>query len=134
MSKGYSLEWRGGKIIDKLQDAAVKGIKKSLYDLQNQVNPQIPHNTGDLMDNYSIRINSEIERPPKEGNPITGEAQAGSIVGIAGYSSPYVRRQHEELGYRHEEGRKAKFLEDPFNANKSKYDGFIKEQIKKALK
>ena len=134
MSKGYSIKWVGDKILDKVQDAVVKGIKKSLFDLQDQVNPQIPHDTGDLMGNYSVRIDGEIEKRPKEGDPITGDTQAGSIVGVAGYSLPYARRQHEELDYRHDEDRKAKFLEDPFNANRSKYKSFVKEEVKKALK
>ena len=35
--------------------------------------------------------------------------------GTVFYDTKYAVRQHEELGYRHQRGRKAKYLEDPIN-------------------
>lgn len=32
------------------------------------------------------------------------------------YDTPYAVRQHEELGYRHDAGRSAKYLENAFNS------------------
>ena len=32
------------------------------------------------------------------------------------YDTPYAIRQHEDLSYKHDAGRKAKYLEDPLNA------------------
>lgn len=34
---------------------------------------------------------------------------------VVSYDTPYAVRQHEELSYRHRNGRKAKYLEDPAN-------------------
>ena len=35
--------------------------------------------------------------------------------GTVSYDTPYAVRQHEELSYQHQRGRKAKYLEDPAN-------------------
>jgi len=48
------------------------------------------------------------------------------------YSAPYAIIQHEELGYSHSSGGKAKFLEDPFNRNKKKVVKMVEEAIKKS--
>lgn len=47
---------------------------------------------------------------------------AGNMVVITGYfSTPYARRQHEEEGWEHKEGRQAKYLEAPFNRAAGRY-------------
>lgn len=38
----------------------------------------------------------------------------GALRGAVGYGGPYARRQHEELTWRHDPGRTAKYLEGPF--------------------
>lgn len=50
------------------------------------------------------------------------------------YNTPYARRQHEELSYRHPGGGKAKYLEDPFNRLKDKVMKLARLRVKKALK
>lgn len=58
------------------------------------------------------------------------------------YNTPYAVRQHEDLGLRHPDprnplstpGRKAKYLEDPFDRLKGKVMELVKRRIKKALK
>jgi hypothetical protein len=49
------------------------------------------------------------------------------------FSTPYARRQHEELGYNHPRGGKAKYLEDPFNRNKSKVLKYVEAHVKRVL-
>jgi len=50
------------------------------------------------------------------------------------FNTPYARRQHEELGYNHPLGGKAKYLETPFNANKKKVIKYAERKIKEALR
>lgn len=38
-----------------------------------------------------------------------------NLTGCVSYDTVYAVRQHEELGYSHQRGRKAKYLEDPLN-------------------
>ena len=58
------------------------------------------------------------------------------------YNTPYAVRQHEDLTLRHPDprnpistpGRKAKYLEDPFNRLKAKVMKAVRLKVKKALK
>jgi hypothetical protein len=50
------------------------------------------------------------------------------------FNTPYARRQHEEVGYNHPRGGKAKYLEDPFNRNKEKVLKYADKKIREALK
>lgn len=58
------------------------------------------------------------------------------------YDTPYARRQHEELYWHHPDprnpistpGRKAKYLEDPFNRLKDKVMKLARLRVKKALR
>lgn len=58
------------------------------------------------------------------------------------YNTPYAVRQHEDLTLRHPDprnplstpGRKAKYLEDPFNRLKAKVVKLVRLRVKKALR
>jgi hypothetical protein len=50
------------------------------------------------------------------------------------YNTPYARRQHEELGYRHPLGGGPKYLENSFNQLKGKIKRLAELRIKKALR
>lgn len=112
------LKWYGDKAKQIAYNAGVKALQICAADLQGKSSRQAPIDTGDLRANCSI-------------SPLK---QSGHKVSLnVGYDLPYARRQHEHLEYRHPKGGKAKYLEDPFNENKTKYDSYIKEAVKKAL-
>lgn len=47
------------------------------------------------------------------------------------YDTPYAVRQHEELGYRHDDGRQAKYLEEPMLAERDTAMAIVAEQIRR---
>jgi hypothetical protein len=47
------------------------------------------------------------------------------------YDTPYAVRQHEELTYRHDAGRQAKYLEEPLNRERATVDRIIADEIRK---
>ena len=53
------------------------------------------------------------------------------MEGVVFYDTPYAIRQHEELNFRHAEGRIAKYLELPFQQNQMKALQIIQREIKK---
>ena len=55
-----------------------------------------------------------FDQGPLRDSGVVDVADDGS-AGTVSYDTPYAVRQHEELGYRHQCGRKAKYLEDPCN-------------------
>ena len=59
---------------------------------------QVPHEEGDLQSSGKVSVD-----------------EGSSRVAVS-YDTPYAVRQHEEMTYQHDPGRKAKYLEDPLNA------------------
>lgn len=50
------------------------------------------------------------------------------------YDTPYAARQHEELNYRHDEGRRAKWLEQTMREQTGRVRQFLAERIKRAVR
>lgn len=75
----------------------------------------------------------DLKRLSQEQVPVdTHNLQRSAQVEFVGentvevsYNTPYAINQHENLFYRHTQG-KAKYLEDPLTANKEKYVKHIK--------
>lgn len=59
---------------------------------------QVPHEEGDLQSSGKVSVD-----------------EGSSRVAVS-YDTPYAVRQHEDMTYRHDPGRKAKYLEDPLNS------------------
>lgn len=49
------------------------------------------------------------------------------------FNTPYAARQHEELTYRHDPGRRAKYLELAVEENKPKIQAIVAEQLRRAV-
>lgn len=54
-------------------------------------------------------------------------------VGAVSYDTPYAARQHEEMGWRHDAGRTAKYLERPLGEAGKVVGKIYAEAVKKAL-
>jgi hypothetical protein len=63
----------------------------------------------------------------------TAETQGTAAVGAISYDGPYAVRQHEELGYRHDQGRQAKYLEGPLTASAQVVAQIAATEARKAL-
>lgn len=48
-------------------------------------------------------------------NSCTVDVSDDGTSGAVAYDTPYAVAQHENMGYAHQRGRKAKYLEDPVN-------------------
>jgi hypothetical protein len=57
-----------------------------------------------------------------------------NLVGAVSYDTVYAVRQHEELDWRHDAGRKAKYLEDPHRDEASTMTALVAAQIRRALR
>lgn len=86
---------------------------------------------------------SKNEAPHASGTMQRSVSVTPSGVGVyISYNTPYAIKQHEDLTLRHPDptnplsssGRKAKYLEDPFNRIKPKAKRYIELKVKTALK
>jgi hypothetical protein len=57
-----------------------------------------------------------------------------SVTAAVSYDTPYAIRQHEEMGYRHDAGRTAKYLERPLHEENGTITEIIAAQVRRALR
>lgn len=108
----------------KTHEVATQAMVENTESLLGKSMRIVPHDEGLLEGSGSARVNDvEVAHVEPEGESeshhvvLVGQpppATPGSaIVGEVSYNKPYAARQHEELSYRHKEGRQAKYLENP---------------------
>lgn len=82
----------------------------------------VPVDTGTLRRSGTIL-------PPRETNANNIEL----VMGYGGAAKAYALRQHENLNYRHKEGRQAKYLEEPVMKRQNKLAENIERRMKRIL-
>lgn len=111
-------EWHGEQAKALVKQAAIEALLDCGDDLKGKSQDEAPVDLGDLKGNCNV------------SDP---EESSGDITVTVGYSLPYALRQHEHTEYNHPKGGKAKYLEDPYKRNVSRYQNFISKNIKEAL-
>lgn len=64
----------------------------------------------------------------------TASVDPGTLTGAVSYDTPYAVRQHEDLALHHDDGRKAKFLEDPMRDEAEAMRALIAAAIRRSLR
>lgn len=112
----FELQWHG-KLAEKQERAgAVRGLKLGTEHLLQASRALVPHEEGTL---------------ERSGVPSVDETQ---MKGAVSYDTPYAVRQHEELTWQHDEGRQAKYLEDPMISERPIIMDIIAAQIRRSLR
>lgn len=96
----FEVEWNGDEIKAALHGAAFEGLQLAGQHLLQVSSALVPHEEGDL-----------------ERSGDTDEDRGGNAVSVF-YDRPYAVVQHEELSYKHDDGRSAKYLEIPMHTEK----------------
>jgi hypothetical protein len=91
------IEWRDDEVAALLGAASYDGTILAAEYLLGESNLLVPHEEGDL----------------ERSGTVSGDEATGEVA--VSYDRPYAVRQHEELTYRHDEGRQAKYLEQPMH-------------------
>lgn len=120
MAKYYNFDWHGNNVRKKINHNSRKGLVKALEFIKQESVKIVPKDTGLLEKSASIAFNRQD----------TGGQHEGAVF----YDTPYAIRQHEELNFRHAEGRTAKYLELPFQQNQMKALQIIQREIRKGNK
>lgn len=115
MSSGAELEWHGDQVMEAIRAATAKGLTLAAEHLLQTSRELVPIEEGTL---------------ERSGVATVDEAQLKAAVS---YDTPYAVRQHEELDWRHDDGRQAKFLEQPAATEADTMAEIIASQIRRAL-
>lgn len=84
-----------------------------------------------LLEASNQRVPIEEGTLERSGTVTVDEANLDTIVS---YDTPYAVRQHEELEYRHDEGREAKFLEKALDEEGAVILDLIAAQVRRSLR
>lgn len=111
------LNWTGGLDFTKAGRQAAKGTERgvslALEHLLVEANRTVP-----------------IEEDTLERS---GTVAQEGMKGNVHYDTPYAARQHEELNWQHDEGRRAKWLELTFNEHRTKVAEIIAKELRGEL-
>lgn len=91
------LEWHGEKVLAILNGTNLEGLELGAEHLLQVSSDRAPLEEGDLA---------------RSG---TATSDPQELAAAVAFDRPYAVRQHEELTWRHDQGRTAKYLEDPMN-------------------
>jgi hypothetical protein len=97
---GLTLTWEGDDVLAALAGASFTGLRKAAEHLLQVSSQKAPHEEGTL----------------ERSGDISMDEDAGQVAVF--FDTPYAVRQHEEMTWRHDDGREAKYLEGPMNTEK----------------
>lgn len=95
---------------------AIKGLHLAAEHLLQASRAQVPHEEGTL---------------ERSG---VASVDEGGLKGAVSFDTVYAVRQHEELTWKHDDGRKAKYLEDPMNEEAAVMAEIVAAQIRRSLR
>lgn len=115
------LKWHGEKVKKRINEIAMQAVSDGAEFILGKSQDIVPHATGTL----------------QRSGTVTRTKDAVYIS----YNTPYAVIQHEALGFSHPDprkhisssGRRAKYLEDPYNEHAPKVLKLIGARIKKEI-
>ena len=134
-------KWRIKEAVNIAEEAGLKALRTGAEAILTEAIDETPIDTGTLRRSGTVTVGAlpdgaRVFEAAEAGNEMKDAfpGQEGKEKAVyVSFNTPYARRQHEELGYNHPLGGKAKYLEDPFNRNKNKVLKYADKQVKKAL-
>ncbi|WKX70046.1 hypothetical protein [Streptomyces sp. XD-27] len=116
MTQHTRLIWRGEQALRGTREGAARGLRLAAEHVLDRTRAQVP-----------------IEEATLERSG-TATVDETDLTAAVSYDTPYAVRQHEELGYRHDAGRKAKYLEDPLNQEAATVAEIIAAAVRRSLR
>jgi len=116
MPQKATLKLNVGAIRQAERAGAIKGLQKAAEHLLEVSRELVPIEEGTL---------------ERSGVASVDEAELRAAVS---YDTPYAVRQHEDLTLKHDEGRQAKYLEEPMNTERSTMLDIVAAEIRRSLR
>lgn len=116
MTLSYSMTWNGDEVTDAIREAAIEGLGFAAEHLLQVSRERVP-----LEETILERSGTPSVDPEK-------------LQACVSYDTPYAVRQHEEMDWRHDDGRSAKYLEGPANEERDTMNEIIATQIRRSLR
>lgn len=111
-----TVEWHGDRVTAQEKAAAVRGLTIAAEYLLGEAKAIVP-----------------IEEATLERSGVAS-VDRSSMTAAVSFDTPYAVRQHEELTWRHDPGRQAKYLEQPAITQRDTILALMAAEIRRALK
>lgn len=102
----------------KVKKAAADGLDDAAQHILTEATKTVPHDKGTLSDSGSVDVDREGLR---------------ATVYYGGLASAYCVRQHEETGWHHPAGRRAKWLEATFKEEYYRVKHYMASKLKASM-
>ncbi|MEV5131438.1 hypothetical protein AB0K87_13210 [Streptomyces sp. NPDC053705] len=116
MTQRTRLRWNGQAALRGTRAGAVRGLRLAAEHVLAESRKRVP-----------------IEEATLERSGVATVDESSLDAAIA-YDTPYAVRQHEELNYRHDAGRTAKYLEGPLTEQAPAVAAIIAAQLRRSLR
>lgn len=111
---GVELTWNGQRVRRASEAAAETGLRRAAEHLRGVSQQAAPIDEGTLRTSAAVTV-----------------LDGGTRVAVS-YNTPYAARQHEELGWRHPKGGRAKYLEGPAHEEDATMRAIIATEVRRA--
>ncbi|MFE0189293.1 minor capsid protein [Streptomyces sp. NPDC058989] len=115
MTQRTRLTWRGDQVLTGTQEGAARGLRIAGEHVLAKSRELVPIEEGTL---------------ERSGVATVDES---SLTAAVSYDTPYAVRQHEELNYRHDTGRSAKYLERALTEQAATVTALIAAAVRRSL-
>lgn len=116
MTQRSRLRWNGAAAMRGTRAGAVRGLRIAAEHVLAESRKVVP-----------------IEEATLERSGVATVDETRLTAAVS-YDTPYAVRQHEELGYRHDAGRTAKYLERPLTEQADTVAEIIAAQLRRSLR
>ncbi|APD18763.1 hypothetical protein SEA_RALEIGH_11 [Streptomyces phage Raleigh] len=116
MTARARLTWNGTAALRGTRTGAVRGLRLAAEHVLERSRRRVP-----------------IEEATLERSGVASVDESALTAGVS-YDTPYAVRQHENLHYRHDGGRTAKYLEGPLTEEAGAVAAIIAAQVRRSLR
>ncbi|MEU9141986.1 hypothetical protein AB0D33_39645 [Streptomyces sp. NPDC048404] len=116
MTQRTRLRWNGAAALRGTRAGAVRGLRLAAEHVLAESRKIVP-----------------IEEATLERSGVA-TVDESSLTAAVSYDTPYAIRQHEEMNYRHDAGRSAKYLERPLAQEAGTVAEIIAAQLRRSLR
>ncbi|HEY1176985.1 MAG TPA: hypothetical protein VGF17_12575 [Phytomonospora sp.] len=110
------IQWSGDRALLAIREGAIRGVRLGAEHLLEVSRRRVPIEEGTLERSGVATVDED------------------AITAAVSYDTPYAVRQHEELTYRHDGGRSAKYLERPLHEENGTITEIIAAQVRRAMR
>lgn len=109
------VSWYGLEVKGAVHRASGQAVREAAEFVLAQSNERVPIEEGTLMRSGATDVDE------------------GDLRATISYDTPYAARQHEELSWRHDAGRSAKYLETALNGTRDQQAAIIARRLNAAF-